>query len=127
MIARGLDPVGVDRDLARVEGRFDGEALEARIDLSLPAELRNRVSRFEIAGIRSAAAVSLTDDALRRREVGLLAGRGDAEGFELLSPLHYLRQALEPTADLVETDLAGILLANPDVIVLADVARAQPG
>lgn len=126
IVARGLDPLGVDRDLARVEGQFDGDALEASIDLSLPAELRNRVTRFEIEAVRSAAAVSLTDDALRRREVGLLAGQGDAESFELLSPLHYLREALAPTADLVETDLAGILLANPDVIILADVARLSP-
>ena len=40
-----------------------------------------------------------------------------------MSPTHYLRQALEPTADLIDGALVDILLANPDVITLADVAR----
>ncbi|MEP4639877.1 MAG: DUF4159 domain-containing protein, partial [Yoonia sp.] len=89
---------------------------------ALPPELRNRVTRFEMTGARSAAAVSLTDDSLKRREVALIAGRDDREGLELLSPLYYLREALEPTADLIDGTLDDILLANPDVIVLADVA-----
>ncbi|WP_138468199.1 DUF4159 domain-containing protein [Poseidonocella sp. HB161398] len=124
--ARGLDPTGADRILARAEGSFEPEATTATVELSLPAELRNRVTRFEIEGVRSAGAVSLADDALRRREVALLSGQGEGEGFELLSPLHYLRQALAPNADLIETDLADMLLANPDVLVLADVARLSP-
>ena len=65
----------------------------------------------------------MADDALKRREVALIAGREDREGLELLSPLHYLRQALAPTADLIGGALDDILLANPDVIVLADVAK----
>lgn len=126
VIAHGLDPAGVERDLARIEGQFAPGETEAELDLSLPAELRNRVSRFEIEGVRSAAAVSITDDALRRREVALLAGRGAEESYDLLSPLHYLRQALAPTADLIEADLSDALLANPDVVVLVDVARLSP-
>ena len=43
--------------------------------------------------------------------------------MQLLSPTHFLRQALEPVAELVEGGLSDVLLANPDVIVLADVAR----
>ena len=66
--------------------------------------------------------MTLTDDALQRREVALIAGGGDREGLELLSPLYYLNQALVPTADLIDGTLADVLLANPDVIVLADVA-----
>ncbi len=42
-------------------------------------------------GQRSAGAVTLADDSLRRREVALIAGRDDREGLELLSPLHYLQ------------------------------------
>ena len=88
----------------------------------LPAELRARITRFEIQGGRSAGALTLTDDSLRRREVALIAGRTDREGLELLSPLHYLQQALAPTADLLDGALDDVLPANPDVIVLADVA-----
>ena len=122
----GLDPAGIERELARGVLAFDAGETTARLDLDLPPELRNRMNRFEIAGERSAGAVTLTDDALQRRQVGLIAGAPDQEGQELLSPLHYLRQALAPTADLIEVALTDMLLASPDVIILADVARLSP-
>ncbi len=123
----GLDPAGTPRILVRGTLAFaEGEA-EAEVAISLQPELRNRITRFEIEGIRSAGAVSLADDTLRRREVGLVAGREDREGLELLSPTHYLEQALEPTADLIEGSIEDIVLANPDAIILADVARLSAG
>ncbi len=123
----GPDPSGTLRQLATETLLFPpGEGLvEAAFDL--PAELRNRIARFEIVGQRSAGAVALTDDALKRRKVALIAGSGGREGLELLSPLHYLRQALEPTADLIDGTLADIVMANPDVIVMADVATLAEG
>ena len=121
--AIGLDPAGVERQLATVELSFAaGEPVTEAI-IELPPELRNRITRFEIPAARSAAAVTLADDALKRREVALIAGNDDREGLELLSPLYYLREALEPTADLIDGTMADILLANPDVIVLADAAN----
>jgi len=124
--AYGLDPAGIERQLARETLSFGAGGDAAELELALPPELRNRISRFQIAGERSAGAVSLTDDALQRRAVGLLAGAADQEGQELLSPLHYLRQALAPTADLLEVGLSDLLLASPDVIILADVATLAP-
>jgi len=120
--AIGLDPAGVERPLATVTLTFNAGDAVAETALVLPPELRNRITRFEITGARSAAAVSLTDDSLKRREVAMIAGRDDREGLELLSPLFYLREALEPTADLIDGTLDDILLANPDVLILADVA-----
>jgi len=120
--AHGLDPAGIPRVLASLPMTFEDEATEATGALSLPPELRARVTRFEIAGETQAGAVTLTDDGLKRREVALIAGREDREGLELLSPLHYLEQALVPTADLLDGALMDVLPANPDVIVLADVA-----
>ncbi|WP_212525170.1 DUF4159 domain-containing protein [Actibacterium sp. MT2.3-13A] len=124
--ATGLDPNGVERELARATAAFATGAGRAEVELALPPELRNRITRFSVAGARSAAAVSLTDDSLKRREVALIAGREGREGLELLSPLHYLHRALAPTADLIDGTLSDILLANPDVIVLADVAKLTP-
>ncbi|MEM1302682.1 MAG: DUF4159 domain-containing protein, partial [Pseudomonadota bacterium] len=121
--AFGRDPSGVDRALAGLTVDFaEGETV-AEGQLSLPPELRNRVTRLTIGGSRSAGAVTLTDDGLKRREVALIAGREDREGLELLSPLHFLEQALVPTADLIDGDMSDILLANPDVIILADVTQ----
>ncbi|MCH2078543.1 MAG: DUF4159 domain-containing protein [Rhodobacteraceae bacterium] len=123
--AYGRDPSGVERVLATASLEFVDGAAQAGTALVLPPELRNRITRLQVAGQRSAGAVALTDDGLRRREVALMAGRSDREGLELLSPLHYLEQALIPTADLIDGGMADILLANPDVIVLADVAQVS--
>jgi hypothetical protein len=124
--AFGLDPLGVERQLATATVRFEAGASEAEAALSLPPELRNRVTRFALTGQRSAGAVSLTDDSLKRREVALISGTSGRERLRLLSPTHYLEQALKPTADLIEGGLDDVLLASPDVIVLADVARLAP-
>ncbi|NGM43988.1 DUF4159 domain-containing protein [Rhodobacter sp. SGA-6-6] len=121
--ARGPDPAGIERELARVELTFAAGEAKAEAAMELPPELRNRVTRFEIPGMRSAGAVSLTDDSLKRRKVAIIGAGADQEGLQLLSPTHYLRQALVPVADLVEGSLSEVLVAKPDVIVLADVAR----
>jgi hypothetical protein len=121
--ARGPDPSGIDRELARGVIEFPVAAARAEADLTVPPELRNRITRFEVAGVRSAAAVSLADDSLKRRKIALIGEGADAEGLQLLSQTHYLRQALAPSADLIDGTLTDVLLASPDVIVLADVAK----
>lgn len=121
--AWGLDPAGIERELASATGTFSLSSSEAEVELVLPPELRNRIQRFEISQARSAGAVVLTDDSLKRREVALISAQGSDEKLMLLSPLHYLRQSLEPTADLIDGTLSDILLANPDVIILADIAQ----
>ena len=119
--AHGLDPAGIPRQLATVDIAFAAGGAEASALLSLPAELRNRVTRFEISGARSAGAVTLGDDSLRRREIAVVAARDEREGLQLLSQTHYLEQALEPNAGLIYGAISDLVLANPDVIVLADV------
>ncbi|PKP70417.1 MAG: LytTR family transcriptional regulator [Alphaproteobacteria bacterium HGW-Alphaproteobacteria-4] len=122
VVAFGPDPAGIERDLARVTAAPGTEAV-----FDLPPELRNRITRFEIAGLRSAGAVALTDDSLKRRKVALIAGSSAREGLELLAPTHYLRQALEPSAEILEGTPEDMLLAAPDVVILADVAQvAEP-
>jgi len=115
--AVGPDPAGIERPLAEAAPE-DGVA---RFDL--PVELRNRIRRFEVSGLRSAGAVALTDDRLRRKKIALVAGRSRQEELELLSPLHYLREALAPTAKLLDGALLDSLRANPDAVILADVAE----
>jgi hypothetical protein len=125
--AHGLDPAGIPRVLVSGTLDFGAGQQEAEVELSLPPELRNRIQRFEITGTRSAGAVALADDGLRRREVALISGSVSREGLILLSPTHYIEQALEPSADVLKGTLSDVLLANPDVIVLADVAALAEG
>ena len=127
VLARGPDPAGIERELARVTVPFAAGVARAEAALLLPPELRNRITRFEIEGVRSAGAVSLTDDSLKRRKVAIIGGVSEQEGLQLLSPTHYLRQALEPVAELIEGSLTDVILANPDVVILADVAKLSEG
>ncbi|GAB5448474.1 DUF4159 domain-containing protein [Gymnodinialimonas sp.] len=126
VVAHGLDPAGLPRALAQATATFDAGEMVAQVEFDLPPELRNRITRFELSGERHAGAIALTDDALQRRQVALIAAGADDEQQALLSPLHYLRQALEPTADLMEGALSDILVASPDVIMLADIATLSP-
>jgi hypothetical protein len=123
IVAQGPDPSGVERDLGRVTLAFESGATRAEAEMDLPPELRNRINRFVLEGSRTAGAVSLADDSLKRRKIALIQSGADAETLQLLSPLHYLRQALAPTADLIEGTLKDTLLASPDVVILADVAE----
>lgn len=127
LAAIGPDPGGTERVLASTEATLAEGETQAQAVFDLPPELRNRLRRVEIAGLASAGAVALTGDTLARREIALVTGTGGGETPQLLSPLHYLRQALAPAADLIENlPLAEVLPANPDVIILADVATMPP-
>ena len=123
VIARGPDPSGIDRELARSKFVFATGAADADAKLNLPPELRNRINRLEILGQRTAGSVTLTDDSLKRRKIALIGAGADREGLQLLLATYYLQQALEPVADLIDGGLTDILPANPDVIILADVAK----
>ena len=123
VIGRGPDPSGIDRELARFKVALSPGATTAHSSLLLPPELRNRLNRFEIIGVRSAGGVSLADDRLKRRKIAILSGGSAKEGLTLLDQTHYLRQALAPSSELIEGVLGDVLKASPDVVILADVAR----
>ena len=119
--AEGPDPAGITRALAQGSGAFEDGATEAELAIELPSELRNRVKRVVLDTVRSAGAVVVTDDSIQRRKVALIGGSTEQEGAVLVSPLHFLRKALVPTADVIEAGFMDSLQANPDVMILADV------
>lgn len=128
LLVQGRDPAGQPQVFARETLRFASGAADGTAELALPAELRARLSRLVLAGTRSAGAVALTDDSLRRREVALvMSGTGPDQGLELVSPLYYISLALAPEADLLTGALEDVLPAKPDVVVLVDVARFTEG
>ena len=125
--AIGPDPQGIQRELAQLTPSdattVDG-ITERQVAIDLPPELRNRITSFRISGENHAGAVVLADDRVRRRKVALVGDTlGQSEGQDLLSPLHYLRQALAPSTDLVEGSLGDVLDSAPDVIILADQVK----
>ncbi len=125
--ALGPDPNGIERVLGETRVIFEGEGTATYVVLDLPIELRNRVTRLVLPEHRSAGGVVLTDDGLKRRKVGILAGGTEEETTRLVSPLFYISKALETSADLIEAPLTDIISAAPDVIVLADIGTfAEP-
>lgn len=106
---------------------FNGSELQTTARLTLPIEVRNSVSRLEVVGERSAAAVALLDDRAKRRRVGIVSGATTDTAQPLLSPTYYVSRALSPFAEIREprpgsTDPVGELLTqNLSVLVLADI------
>ncbi|TIN97512.1 MAG: DUF4159 domain-containing protein [Mesorhizobium sp.] len=96
--------------------------------MTVPFELRNDFASIALDGERHAGAVRVLDENSKRRRVGLLSQAEADQAQPLLSPLYYIRRALQPFADLVEpssADLADaipqILDQKPAMIIMADI------
>src|SRR5262249_7291437 len=95
---RALDLKGLplgDTSVALTDGERESEA-----ELTLPVEIRNDIARLEIAGERSAGAVSLLDKRWRRRSIGVVTGSTVDTAQPLLASTYYLTRALGPFADV---------------------------
>lgn len=119
--------------LAEGAATFAPGSTTATAELALPTELRNDAVRVTIASERNTAAVRLLDERFRRRTVGLISGGSVDLAQPLLSPLHYLRAALSPSADLREptaldlpTAVDELVDAGTSVIILSDVGTLLP-
>ena len=116
------------RRIAETTVTFGEGETETTGEIRVPFELRNDFSSIAIDGESQAAAVRVLDENSKRRRVGLISQAEADQAQPLLSPLYYIRRALEPFADLVEassSDLAQaipeILEQRPAMIVMADV------
>ncbi|MFC3722636.1 DUF4159 domain-containing protein [Neoaquamicrobium sediminum] len=116
------------RRIAETTLSFGAGETEAQGQFRVPFELRNDFVSIVVDGQNQAASVYLLDENSRRRRVGLISQAEADAAQPLLSPLYYIRRALEPFSDLVEpssTDLneaiPEILEQRPAMIVMADV------
>lgn len=127
----------LDKDnlaVADVPISFGPSALESETNIELPIELRNDIARLALIGedgntLESIGATYLIDDRSRRRSVGLVSGVSNDQAEQpLLSPLYYIRRALEPFADIRLSPTPNLAEAIPELlqsgvsmIVMADV------
>ncbi len=118
----GTAPNGLETVLQRVEGVLPAGESQLELTTVLPLELRNRMTRVALANQRTAGAVALADDGLKRRKVGIVV-TGDSPGPRLVSGEHYLLQALTVSAEVIEGELNDLLLSSPDAIILPDVGN----
>jgi hypothetical protein len=107
----------------------DGER-ETDAELALPVEIRNDIARLEIAGERSAGAVTLLDKRWRRRSIGLVTGSTADTAQPLLASTYYLTRALGPFADVRLAERSSpaqavgqFIAQHLSMLVLADVGN----
>jgi hypothetical protein len=105
----------------------DADAREAKAVFDMPTQLLNEIARIEIAGEHSAGAVVLLDNASHRQRVGVVTGETADVAQPLLSPAHYVVEALLPYADVREmrtvpsNAVPKLIAEGANVLVLADV------
>ncbi len=100
----------------------------AEVPFDLPLELRNQVTRIEIAGEPSAGAVHLLDARSQWNRIGLISGESREQAQPLLGPLYYIQRALAPFAELVQpqdanlaSGIDAVLARNASILILADI------
>ncbi|ETR76856.1 LytTR family transcriptional regulator [Afipia sp. P52-10] len=130
-LVRALDAKGAPIGDAQFSFNLTDRETEAAFDL--PVELRNDITRLEIAGERSAGAVQLLDKRWRRRAVGIVSGATSDTAQPLLASTFYLSRALGPFADVRPGDrgapataIGRFLDQKLPMIVLADVGTLAP-
>ncbi len=104
--------------------RFSLGADLATVSFVLPAQLRSRVARLRVSGVRSAASLKLLDDSFGRPLVGLLRANADTSSPLLTEPF-YTKQALLPFADVFEGDQDTLLDLQPSILVMPDSQRSD--
>ena len=109
---------------------FTEGARESEAELTLPVEIRNDIARLEIAGERSAGAVTLLDKRWRRRAIGVVTGSTADTAQPLLASTYYLTRALGPFADVRVADrgspahaVSQFIEQRLPMLVLADVGN----
>ncbi len=100
------------------------------IKLSLPHTLRNEIRKLTLSNEVSAGAVSLLDSRNTRFKVGIMSGENQDTSQPLLSPSYYIEKALKPYTKIIApeeknitTALNRILSSEPEIIILADIAK----
>ena len=100
----------------------------ALVTFDMPLELRNQVTRVEIAGERSAGAVHLLDSRSQWHRVGLVSGASREQAQPLLAPLYYIERALQPFSEIAKSDdsnlstvISTLIKRNVSALMLADI------
>lgn len=117
---------GDGRVLAELPLDFAGKnSVTAKINL--PVELRNEIQKISIANEHQAGAIQLLDDRWRRKTIAIQTGTSQEAAQPLLSPLHYVTNALAPFADVHEpatpNDLKTEFDAGLSLLILADIGK----
>ena len=118
---RALDAQG--QVVAHDAVTFGGGATKVTAHMSIPSELANQVTRFDVEGVTTAAATALLDDRWQRRPVGIASATTEGIRAPLLENAYYLKEAMGPYADVRSGDLDTLFERPLAVLVMADGGR----
>lgn len=111
------------RLLARQTAQFAADARSIEVNIPLPSELRNRITRVSVEGLSTAGSTLLFDESSRRRPVGLVSGDIAQVDQPLLGNAFYLSRALEPFAELRTGTITALLERQLAVLMLSDIGN----
>jgi hypothetical protein len=117
--------------LMREAFQFSEGSVETSVLFEAPVELRNTISRIDIAGENAAPSVLLVDSRGQRRRVGLVEGGSIDQSQPLLSPHYYLKKALSPFADVREgkggaaDSIQTLLNEQVSTLILSDLGALE--
>jgi hypothetical protein len=113
------------RLLARQAVTIEPGAKAAEVRLTMPSELRNRITRIEVEGDPSAGSVLLIDERWRRRPVGIVAAP-NTRGQPLIAENYYLERALAPFTEIRRGRATDLIKRELAVLVFADTGPDSP-
>src|SRR5215469_8272225 len=111
--------------LGRESATIDPGASSTLVKLSMPTELRNRITRIDIEGDQSAGGTLLVDERWRRRPVGVAAS-ANPSSQPLLSETYYLERALDPFTEIRRGPASELLKRELAVLIYADAGPDSP-
>lgn len=110
--------------VAREPLRFEQNAFKGRAVFSLPPDLINDLQMFRLAPPpgenRTVGHLSLLDDRLRFRPVGIASGNPLRADLPLLSDTYFIGKALGPKTQLFQGSLAEMLDRELSVLIVTD-------
>lgn len=112
--------------LVQKDFSFDGDQHKTLVSLTLPLQIRNDITSFEIVGGNSAASKYLMDNRHQRKKVGLVSNQQTSHSQAFLDENHYLEKALFPYFELEKEPLARLLNSDNSIIVLGDAGTHSP-
>ena len=123
--AAQIEAISGDNSILAVEPlTFAPGSTLATASIALPPQLRAKITKLRVQGVRSAASLKLLDDSFGRPLVGVLSPPADSSSPLLTEPF-YAKQALAPYADIFEGDEETLLALQPSIIVMPDSMRSD--
>ena len=95
------------------------------INEKFPISVINQIKKIDILGERHAASTFYFDDFNKKKVIGILSDGKNYKENPLLSPVYYIKKALNKDNKIIINDLANLLLSNVDILIFPDAGTFE--